>query len=101
MVNVTFSVPEKVHKVMKKHREIRWTELARKPVVELAERLEEQPETDIVDILRKERGMEQQSLMKRAKNNPKKAIELWSKDLEKRRKAAKMPNWWKSAAGSL
>lgn len=101
MVNVTFSVSDKVHKVMKKHREIRWTELARRPVIELAERLEEQPETDIVDILRKERGIKQQSLMKRAKNNPEKALELWSKELEKRRKNAKMPKWWKSAAGSL
>ncbi len=39
MVNVTFSVPLPIHRVMKKHREIRWTELARRAVVQKAEDL--------------------------------------------------------------
>ncbi|MFH1257151.1 MAG: hypothetical protein V1494_07740 [Candidatus Diapherotrites archaeon] len=101
MVNVTFSVPERVHEIMKRHREIRWTELARKPVIEFAERIEKQSDCDIVEILRMDRMAEQDSLMKKAKGNPEKALKLWAGELKKRRKKAKLPDWWNSAASPL
>jgi hypothetical protein len=40
MVNVTLSVPEKTHKVMKKHKEIRWTEVARQAIIKKANEIE-------------------------------------------------------------
>ena len=40
MVNVTLSVPEKLHKVMKSHPEIKWSEIARQAIWRYAERLE-------------------------------------------------------------
>lgn len=40
MGNVTFAVPEPVHKVMKKHREIRWTEIARQAIIRKAKEVE-------------------------------------------------------------
>jgi len=33
MVNVTLSVPKEVHKEMKKHPEIRWSEVARQAII--------------------------------------------------------------------
>ncbi len=38
--NVTLSVPEPVHKVMKKHREIKWTEIARQAIINKAREVE-------------------------------------------------------------
>ncbi len=40
MVNVTLSVPEELHKVMKNHPEIKWSEIARQAIWRYAERLE-------------------------------------------------------------
>ena len=40
MVNVTLSVPEKLHKVMKSHPEIKWSEVARQAMWQYAEKLE-------------------------------------------------------------
>ena len=40
MVNVTLSVPEELHKVMKSHPEIKWSEIARQAIWRYAERLE-------------------------------------------------------------
>lgn len=40
MVNVTLSVPEQVHCIMKKHNEIKWTELARRAIVQKAKEIE-------------------------------------------------------------
>jgi len=40
MVNVTLSVPERLHKVMKSHPEIKWSEVARQAIWQYAERLE-------------------------------------------------------------
>jgi len=40
MVNVTFAVPEELHRIMKKHDEIKWAEVARKAIWEKAKRLE-------------------------------------------------------------
>lgn len=38
MPNVTLSVSEEVHDIMKRHREIRWSEIARKAIMAEAER---------------------------------------------------------------
>ena len=40
MTNVTFAVPEELHKVMHAHREVRWSEIARQAIVEHARKLE-------------------------------------------------------------
>ena len=42
MVNVTFSVPEQIHKLMKKYPEIKWTEIARQAITERAKLLEKE-----------------------------------------------------------
>jgi hypothetical protein len=42
MVNVTLSVPLLIHRIMKKHREIRWSELARWAIVQKAEELDKE-----------------------------------------------------------
>ena len=39
MPNITLSVPEDVHHMMSKHREIRWSEIARKAIVEQVRKL--------------------------------------------------------------
>ena len=44
MTNVTLSVPEEVHAIMKAHREIRWTEIARQAIVQEAKKFK--PEDD-------------------------------------------------------
>jgi len=38
---MTLAIPEETHKAMKKHREIRWTEVARQAIVKKARELEE------------------------------------------------------------
>jgi len=40
VVNVTFAVPEELHEIMKRHPEIRWSEIARKAMWEYAQKLE-------------------------------------------------------------
>lgn len=40
MVNVTLSVPEELHKLMKRHPEIKWSEVARQAIWEYARKLE-------------------------------------------------------------
>ncbi len=40
MVNVTLAVPEELHKVMKSHPEIKWSEVARQAMWEYARKLE-------------------------------------------------------------
>jgi len=40
LVNVTLAVPEELHKVMKKHPEIKWSEVARRAMWEYAQKLE-------------------------------------------------------------
>ena len=39
MSNITLSVPEEVHIIMKNHREIRWSEVARKAIIAEAKKL--------------------------------------------------------------
>jgi hypothetical protein len=40
MPNVTLAVPEELHKIMKKHPEIKWTEIARNAMKQYATRLQ-------------------------------------------------------------
>jgi hypothetical protein len=40
MPNITLSIPEKVHEIMKKHREIRWSEVARVALMKQIEKIE-------------------------------------------------------------
>ena len=40
MVNVTFAVPEELHEIMRRHPEIKWSEIARKAMWEYARKLE-------------------------------------------------------------
>jgi len=40
VVNVTFAVPEELHEIMRRHPEIKWSEIARKAIWEYARRLQ-------------------------------------------------------------
>ena len=40
MVNVTFAVPVELHEIMRRHPEIKWSEIARKAMWEYARKLE-------------------------------------------------------------
>lgn len=40
MVNVTFAVPEELHEIMRRHPEIKWSEIARKAMWDYARKLE-------------------------------------------------------------
>lgn len=40
MPNVTLSLPEEIHTIMKKHREIRWSEIARAAIIDKVEKLD-------------------------------------------------------------
>ena len=41
MPNITLSIPEDVYRRMKKYREVRWSEVVRKAIMEYLKRLEE------------------------------------------------------------
>jgi len=40
VVNVTFAVPEELHEIMRRHPEIKWSEIARKAMWEYAQKME-------------------------------------------------------------
>ena len=40
MVNMTLAIPDKLHSVMKKHSDVKWTEVARQAIVKKAALLE-------------------------------------------------------------
>ena len=40
MVNMTMAIPEQLHKVIKKHPEIKWTEVARQAIEQKAKLIE-------------------------------------------------------------
>jgi polyhydroxyalkanoate synthesis regulator phasin len=40
MANMTFAVPEDLHKIMKKHKEVKWSEVARQAIRLHAKKLE-------------------------------------------------------------
>lgn len=39
MANITLHIPDDVHDLMKKHREVRWSEVARRAIVDYTEKL--------------------------------------------------------------
>lgn len=39
MPNMTLSIPEEIHKIIKKHNEIRWSEIARRAISKQARKL--------------------------------------------------------------
>lgn len=39
MPNITLSIPEELHKIMKKHRQMRWSEIARQAIAEEVKKL--------------------------------------------------------------
>lgn len=40
MGNITLSIPEELHRIIKKHNEIRWSEIARRAISKHARKLE-------------------------------------------------------------
>ncbi|MFA4701940.1 hypothetical protein [Pyrococcus kukulkanii] len=40
MPNITLSIPQEIYEKMKKHKEIRWSEVARRAIVEYLEKIE-------------------------------------------------------------
>ena len=40
MTNMTLAIPEELHKIIKKHKEIKWTEIARKAMWDQARKIE-------------------------------------------------------------
>ncbi|NVM03353.1 MAG: hypothetical protein HWN67_13515 [Candidatus Helarchaeota archaeon] len=40
MPNITLSIPDEIHKIMKKHKEIRWSEVARQAIEKFSKKLE-------------------------------------------------------------
>ena len=57
MVNVTLSVPEKLHKLMKSHPEIKWSEVARQAMWQYAEKL------DVLDNIAKKSKLTEKSAL--------------------------------------
>ena len=41
MANITVSIPQKLHEKMKKHSEVKWSEVVRKALTDYVDRLEE------------------------------------------------------------
>ena len=41
MPNITLSIPPRIYKKMKRHKEVKWSEVARKAIIEYLEKLEE------------------------------------------------------------
>lgn len=56
MPNITLSIPEKVHSLMRKHREIRWSEVARRALImemiklELVDKIASKSKLTIKDV---------------------------------------------------
>ena len=51
MANITLSIPDDVYRKMKKYREIRWSEVARRAIVDYLKKLEGSYETTTEDLL--------------------------------------------------
>jgi len=50
MTNITFSVDEDLHKKMKAHPEIKWTEILRKAILEYLSRIEAPDQISITEL---------------------------------------------------
>lgn len=40
MPNITLSIPEETHRIMSKHKEVRWSEVARQAIVKFSRKIE-------------------------------------------------------------
>jgi len=65
MVNMTLSIPEDLHKVIKKRKEIKWSEIARSAMSIYAERLELAERLTSKSKLTEEEAFELGELIKR------------------------------------
>ena len=65
MVNVTIAVPEGLHRVMKRHPEIKWSEVARQAMWEYARKLEILDKIAIKSKLSEKEAFEVGELVKR------------------------------------
>jgi hypothetical protein len=66
MANVTLAVPEELHRVMKRHPEIKWSEVARQAIREYAERLERLDRITAKSRLSEKAAVEVGEVVKRA-----------------------------------
>ncbi|HID43231.1 MAG TPA: hypothetical protein EYP30_05545 [Archaeoglobaceae archaeon] len=57
MPNITLSIPEQLYRKMKKHKEIKWSEVIRKAIADYIKRLEESKLEISTDELLKELGI--------------------------------------------
>lgn len=57
MPNITLSIPEQLYRKMKKHKEIKWSEVIRKAIADYIKRLEESKLEISTDDLLKELGI--------------------------------------------
>ena len=51
MPNITLSIPEELYRKMKKHPEVRWSEVARKAIIEFLRKLEGEFKTSTDELL--------------------------------------------------
>ncbi|MFW5936114.1 MAG: hypothetical protein ACOCSC_02365 [Candidatus Hadarchaeota archaeon] len=51
MANITLSIPNDVYRKMKKYKEIKWSEVARKAIMEYLEQLEESDQRTTKELL--------------------------------------------------
>lgn len=58
MPNITLSIPEEVYKKMKEHKEIRWTKVVKKDIMDDIHHLEEGKHEVTTEELREELGSE-------------------------------------------
>ena len=76
MVNVTLSVPEKLHKLMKSHPEIKWSEVARQAMWQYAERLE------VLDDIAKKSGLTERGALQIDREVKKGLAEKYKNDMK-------------------
>ncbi|RLE52314.1 MAG: hypothetical protein DRJ33_04105 [Candidatus Methanomethylicota archaeon] len=50
MPNITLSIPKEVYEKMKKYKEVKWSEVARRAIVEYLEKLEKSNVYDVEDV---------------------------------------------------
>ena len=61
MTNITFSVDSELHKKMKEHPEIKWTEILRQSIVSYLKKVEE---IDVLSVKDFKERLDQETLMK-------------------------------------
>jgi hypothetical protein len=63
MTHITLSIPEELYKAMKKHREIKWSEVAREAIrTKLSKMSSASPPSEILEMLSKEARQELEAM---------------------------------------